>query len=82
MLDLCKELKIAVNDLLNVENVTMENRNLKNEQLLLDITKELEQNNLDFYISNHDYKYDSTVCRYISCSTFNTTVLQNKQLRI
>lgn len=45
MLDLCKELKITVNDLLNGQNVTMGNRNLKNEQLLLDITKELEQKN-------------------------------------
>ena len=45
MLDLCKELKISVNDLLNGENITMENSNQKNEQLLLDITKELEQKN-------------------------------------
>lgn len=43
MLDLCRELGITVNDLLNGE-VIMENNN-KNEQILLDMAKELEEKN-------------------------------------
>lgn len=42
MLDLCKELKINVNDLLNGEIVTMENYNEKTENLLLDMAKQKE----------------------------------------
>ena len=44
MLDLCSVLKITVNDLLCGEVVTMDNEN-KNEQLLLDMAKELQQKN-------------------------------------
>ena len=51
MLDLCKELKITVNDLLSGEIVKMENSNQKNEQLLLDMTKELEQKNKTIWTS-------------------------------
>lgn len=50
MLDLCKELKITVNDLLCGEIASMENRNQKNEQLLLDMAKELEQKNKTIWI--------------------------------
>ena len=46
MLELCGILNIGVNDLLCGEVVvTMENNNQKNEQLLLDMAKELEQKN-------------------------------------
>lgn len=42
ILDLCKELKITVNDLLSGEKINMENNNQKNEQLLLDMAEEVE----------------------------------------
>ena len=45
MLLLCDILGISVNELLSGEKISMENNNQKNEQLLLDITKELEQKN-------------------------------------
>ena len=45
ILDLCKELKITVNDLLSGEKINMENNNQKNEQLLLDMAEEVEQKN-------------------------------------
>ena len=45
MLELCDVLNITVTDLLNGEIATMEMGNLKNEQLLLDMAKELEKKN-------------------------------------
>ena len=45
MLDLCSELKISVNDLLCGEMISMENKNEKQEQLLLDMAKEVEEKN-------------------------------------
>ena len=45
MLDLCGELKISVNELLSGEMISMENKNEKQEQLLLDMAKEVEQKN-------------------------------------
>ena len=45
MLELCGILKITVNDLLCGEEITVENQNEKNEQLMLDIAKELERKN-------------------------------------
>ena len=45
MLDLCGILGISVNELLNGEKISMENNNQKNEQLLLDMAKEVEQKN-------------------------------------
>ncbi len=45
MLELCDVLKITVNDLLSGEKINMENNNQKNEQLLLDMAKELEKKN-------------------------------------
>ena len=44
MLDLCSILKISVNELLSGEVIDMEN-NKKNEQLLLDMAKEVENKN-------------------------------------
>ena len=45
MLDLCDILGITVNELLCGETIDMENSNQKNEQLLLDMAKELEEKN-------------------------------------
>ena len=45
MLELCDILSINVNELLNGEKISMENNNEKNEQLLLDMAKELEKKN-------------------------------------
>ncbi len=45
MLQLCDILGINVNELLSGEKISMENNNQKNEQLLLDISKEIEQKN-------------------------------------
>ena len=45
MLTLCEILGITVNELLNGERVTMENNQEKNEQLLLEMAKELEAKN-------------------------------------
>ena len=45
MLDLCSELKISVNDLLCGEMINMENKNEKQEQILLDMAKEVEEKN-------------------------------------
>ena len=44
MLELCDILDISVNELLSGEKISMEN-NQKNEQLLLDMAKELERKN-------------------------------------
>ena len=51
MLELCDILKITVNDLLSGEIVNMENINQKNEQLLLDMAKELERKNKTIWTS-------------------------------
>lgn len=45
MLDLCGVLKITVNDLLHGEEINMENNEKKNEELLLQMAKEIEQKN-------------------------------------
>ncbi len=45
MLDLCDILGISVNELLNGEKINVENNNQKNEQLLLEMAKELESKN-------------------------------------
>ena len=45
MLELCGELGITVNDLLCGERIVMENNQQKNEQLLLNMAKELEAKN-------------------------------------
>ena len=43
MLDLCKELKISVNELLTGERIPMDNKNENNEKLLLEIIKQKEE---------------------------------------
>ena len=45
MLELCDILSISVNELLSGEKIIMENNNQKNEQLLLDMAKEIEHKN-------------------------------------
>ncbi len=45
MLELCDILGISVNELLRGERINMENENQQNEQLLLDMTKEIEYKN-------------------------------------
>ena len=45
MLELCDILGISLNELFSGEKISMENNNQKNEQLLLDMAKELEQKN-------------------------------------
>ena len=45
MIDLCNELKISVNELLSGEMISMENKDEKQEQLLLDMAKEAEEKN-------------------------------------
>ena len=51
MLELCDILGISVNELLSGEKVNMENNNQKNEQLLLDMAKELEKKNKTIWSS-------------------------------
>ena len=51
MLDLCEILGITVNELLSGEKIDMENNNQKNEQLLLDMAKELEKKNKTIWSS-------------------------------
>ena len=51
MLELCDILGISVNELLSGEKIGMENNNQKNEQLLLDMAKELEQKNKTIWTS-------------------------------
>ena len=45
MLELCDILCISVNELLSGEKINMENSNQKNEELLLEMAKELEKKN-------------------------------------
>ena len=45
MLELCDILQISVNELLTGEKINMDNINKKNEQLLLEMTKEIEKKN-------------------------------------
>ena len=51
MLALCDILCISVNELLSGEKINMENSNQKNEQLLLDMAKELEKKNKTIWSS-------------------------------
>ena len=51
MLELCDILGISVNELLCGEKINMENNNQKNEQLLLDMAKELEKKNKTIWSS-------------------------------
>ena len=51
MLEMCDILGISVNELLSGEKISMENSNQKNEQLLLDMAKELERKNKTVWTS-------------------------------
>ena len=51
MLELCDVLSISVNELLRGEKINMENSSQKNEQLLLDMAKELEKKNKTIWSS-------------------------------
>ena len=51
MLELCDILCISVNELLSGEKISMENNNQKNEQLMLEMAKELEKKNKTIWIS-------------------------------
>ena len=51
MLELCDILGISVNELLSGEKIDMENNNQKNEQLLLEMAKELEKKNKTIWTS-------------------------------
>ena len=51
MLELCDILGISVNELLNGERINMENNERKNEQILLDMAKELEKKNKTIWYS-------------------------------
>ena len=51
MLELCDVLSISVNELLSGEKINMENSSQKNEQLLLDMAKELEKKNKTIWSS-------------------------------
>ena len=51
MLELCDILGISVNELLSGEKIEMVNNNQKNEQLLLDMAKELEKKNKTIWSS-------------------------------
>ena len=51
MLELCDILGISVNELLSGEKISMENNNQKNEQLMLEMAKELEKKNKTIWVS-------------------------------
>ena len=51
MLELCDILGISVNELLSGEKIDMENNHEKNEQLLLDMAKELEKKTKTIWFS-------------------------------
>ena len=51
MLELCDILCISVNELLIGEKINMENNNQKNEQLLMDLARELEKKNKTIWSS-------------------------------
>ena len=51
MLELCDILSISVNELLSGEKIGMEKSNQKNEQLLLDMAKEVERKNKTIWTS-------------------------------
>ena len=51
MLELCDILGVSVNDLLCGEKINMENSSQKNEQLLLDMAKEIEKKNKTIWSS-------------------------------
>ena len=72
MLDLCAELKISVNELLSGEMISMENKTEKQEQILLDMAKQVEQKNKIIWISMWVIMCVSIIALLIGivCATF------------
>lgn len=72
MLELCAILKISVNDLLSGEVVSMENNNQKNEELLLEMAKEVEKKNKTIWKSMWAIMIVSMVALFASifCARF------------
>ena len=66
MIELCDILEINVNELLSGEKINMESINLKNEKLLLDMTKEVEQKNKIIWATRRVLLVSSLVCCLIS----------------
>ena len=64
MLGLCDILEISVNELLSGEKINMENINEKNEQLLLDMSKEIAQKNKTIWTSMWVIMITSMVCLF------------------
>ena len=62
MLALCEVLGITVNDLLSGEKISMEHNDQKNQQLLLDIAKEVEQKNKTIWTSMWVIMSISIIC--------------------
>lgn len=68
MIELCDILKISVNELLKGEEISMENNNQKNEQLLLDMARELEQKNKILWISMWAIMIVSIISLFACCA--------------
>ena len=68
MLELCDVLKITVNDLLCGEEISMENSNKTNEQLLLDMAKELEQRNKTIWTNMWVIMSICIICLLAGCT--------------
>ena len=62
MLELCNILGISVNELLSGEKINMESNEKKNEQLLLEMTKELEKKNKMIWSAMWTIMIVSIVC--------------------
>ena len=60
MLQLCDILDISVNELLCGEKTIMENKNEKNEQLLLDMAREMERKNKIIWKSHDSFCFISS----------------------
>ena len=66
MLDLCNELKINVNELLSGKKMSLEDKNKQQEQLLLNIVKEVEEKNKIIWTSMWVILIISMIALFIS----------------
>lgn len=66
MLDLCNELKINVNELLSGKKMSIEDKNKEQEQLLLNIVKEVEEKNKIIWTSMWVILIISVIALFIS----------------
>ena len=66
MLDLCNELKINVNELLSGKKMSIEDKNKEQEQLLLNIVKEVEEKNKIIWTSMWVILIISMIALFIS----------------